>query len=79
MKHFQLVGGFCGFVLAFCSSISAGNEVAIALRDAAVGCLCGAILFRGFHSVLAWSVKNFAIERARARRVTEADKQIGAR
>jgi hypothetical protein len=67
MKHFQLVGGFCGFVLAFCGSLSAGNEVAIALRDGAIGCLAGALLFRGFHSVLAWSVQDFAMERARRR------------
>jgi len=67
MKHFQLIGGFCGFVLAFCSSISAGNEVAIALRDGAVGCICGALLFRAFHSVLSWSVKDFALERTRRR------------
>jgi len=73
MKYFQLVGGFFGFVLALFSSLSAGNEVAIALRDGAVGCLCGALLFRGFHSVLAWSVQDFAVERARRRE--EAEKQ----
>jgi len=67
MKHFQLVGGFCGFVLAVCGSLSAGNEVAIALRDGAVGCVCGAFLFRLFHSVLAWSVQDFAMERTRRR------------
>lgn len=67
MKYFQLIGGFCGFVLAFCSSLSAGNEIAIALRDGAVGCVCGAVLLRGFHSVLSWSVQDFAMERARRR------------
>jgi hypothetical protein len=67
MKYFQLIGGFCGFILAFASSLSTGNEIAIALRDGAVGCLCGAILLRGFHSVLAWSVRDLAMERARAR------------
>ena len=67
MKYFQLIGGFCGFVLAFASSLSTGNEVVIALRDGAVGCLCGALLLRGFHSVLAWSVQDFAMERNRRR------------
>ena len=76
MKYFQLVGGFCGFVLAFFSSISAGNEIAIALRDGAVGCLCGALLFRGFHAVLAWSVRDFATERAR-RNATPANPTEG--
>jgi len=67
MKYFQLIGGFCGFVLGLFGSLSAGNEVAIALRDAAVGCLCGALLFRGFHAVLAWTVRDFAMERTRRR------------
>ena len=67
MKYFQLIGGFSGFILAFGSSLSTGNEIAIALRDGAVGCLCGAILLRGCHSVLAWSVRDLAMERARAR------------
>jgi len=77
MKYFQLIGGFCGFVLALASSLSAGNEVAIALRDGAVGCLCGALLMRGFHTVLAWSVHDFAVERTRRR--DEAEKQMEAR
>jgi hypothetical protein len=67
MKYFQLIGGFSGFVLAFCSSLSTGNEIAIALRDGAVGCLIGALLLRGFHSVIAWSVRDLAMERARLR------------
>ena len=67
MKYFQLIGGFFGFVLAFVSSLSTGNEIAIALRDGAVGCLCGALLLRGFHSVIAWSVSDLAMERARRR------------
>jgi len=67
MKYFQLIGGFSGFVLAFCSSVSAGNEIAIGLRDGAIGCLCGALLLRGFHLVLAWSIRDLAMERARIR------------
>jgi hypothetical protein len=67
MKHFQLIGGFCGFVLAFGGSLCAGNEIAIALRDGSVGCICGALLLRGFHAVLAWSVQDFAMERTRHR------------
>jgi hypothetical protein len=73
MKHFQLTGGFCGFVLALCGSISAGNEVAIALRDGAIGCVCGALLLRGFHSVVTWSVTDFALERTRRREVHAGD------
>jgi hypothetical protein len=67
MKYFQLIGGFCGFVLAFGSSLSVGNEIAIGLRDGAVGCLCGALLLRGFHMAIAWSVRDLAMERARLR------------
>jgi hypothetical protein len=71
MKHFQLIGGFTGFLLAMCGSLSAGNEVAISLRDGAVGCLCGALLLRGFHAVLSWSVRDFAMERTRLRQERE--------
>ena len=67
MKHFQLIGGFIGFVLAFGGSLSAGNEIAIALRDGAIGCVAGALLLRGFHAVLSWSVQDFAMERSRRR------------
>jgi hypothetical protein len=70
MKYFQLIGGFCGFVLAMGSSLSAGNEIAIALRDGAVGCVCGAILLRTFHCVLAWSVQDFAAEKQRPKTMT---------
>jgi len=70
MKYFQLIGGFSGFVLAMGSSLCAGNEIAIALRDGAVGCVCGAILLRLFHLVLAWSVQNFAAEQQRPKTMT---------
>jgi hypothetical protein len=65
MKHFQLIGGFIGFVLAAASSLWAGNEIAIALRDGSVGCIAGAIMMRMFHHVVAWSVRDLAAERAR--------------
>lgn len=65
MKYFQLIGGLCGFILALASSISAGNEIAIAVRDGAIGCLCGALMLRGFHAVLAWSVRDFAAQNNR--------------
>jgi hypothetical protein len=67
MKYFQLIGGFAGFVLAFASSLSTGNEIAIALRDGAVGCVVGALLMRGFFAALVWSVRDVATERARIR------------
>lgn len=65
MKYFQLIGGFSGFLLAFGSSISAGNDVAAAVRDGAVGCVCGGLLMRGFHTVLVWSVKDHAAQASR--------------
>lgn len=65
MKYFQIVGGFGGFLLAFGTGIFAGNEIAIALRDGMLGCVFGALLLRGFHMVLAWSVRDFAEEKLR--------------
>jgi hypothetical protein len=58
MKFFLLLGGFVGFVLAFAASWNAGNSAAQALRDAAIGCLAGAILFRGLHVVFCITIRN---------------------
>ena len=72
MKYFQLIGGFSGFLLAFGGSIFAGNEVAIGLRDGALGCIVGAFLLRGFYAVLSWSVRDCAAEKLRNRDAVEA-------
>lgn len=58
MKFFLLLGGFLGFVLTFAASWNADNAPAQALCDAAIGCLAGALLFRGLHFVLMTTVRH---------------------
>ena len=52
MKFVFLTGGFLGFALAGFVGLSAGRDAGLVLRDAAIGCLVGALLFRWFWSVL---------------------------
>ncbi|MDD5350903.1 MAG: hypothetical protein PHQ12_11895 [Chthoniobacteraceae bacterium] len=67
MKFFLLIGGTCGFLLAFGAGLLAGNEIMIVLRDGAIGCMAGALLMRGFSAVYLMSIKELAAERAKAR------------
>jgi hypothetical protein len=68
MKFFLLTGGFLGFVFAYTASWNADNSAAQALRDAAIGCLAGATLFRGLHVVLMMTVRShIAAQMARQR------------
>jgi hypothetical protein len=66
MKFFILLGGSLGFLAAFSSALHAGSEIGFALRDGAIGCLCGALLLRGFHFVMMSCIRSLAVERARA-------------
>lgn len=52
MKFVFLAGGFVGFALAAVAGLGAGRDAAPVLRDAAIGCLVGALLFRWFWSVV---------------------------
>lgn len=52
MKFVFLAGGFVGFALAGATGLFAGRDAGLVLRDAAVGCLAGALLFRWFWSVV---------------------------
>ena len=74
MKYFLLLGGFCGFVLAFIASWHAGNAPGFALRDAAIGCLVGAFLWRGLHAVLMKSLRSHLAAQAA---LNEASPQVG--
>jgi divalent metal cation (Fe/Co/Zn/Cd) transporter len=69
MKFVFLTGGFVGFALAASSGLSAGREAGFVLRDAAVGCLVGALLFRWFWSVV---VKALAVTLERRRNEASA-------
>ena len=57
MKYFLVLGGFLGCSLAFASALAAGNGIDIALRNGAIGCLVGAVLLKGFYSVLLASIR----------------------
>ncbi len=67
MKFVFLTGGFVGFVLAALSGLAAGRDSALVLRDAAIGCFVGALLFRWF-----WSAVVNAVSETRERRRQEA-------
>ena len=60
MKFFLLSGGFLGFVLSYGASWNGGNAPAAVLRDAVIGCLAGALLFRGLHLVLMMTLRSHA-------------------
>jgi len=52
MKTLFLAGGFAGFALCALAGFLAGRAPDLILRDAAVGCLAGALLVRWFWQVL---------------------------
>lgn len=72
MKHFFLLGGFLGCFLAFSSALAAGNGIAPALRNGAIGCLAGAVLLKGFHFAMVSCVRSMAAEKEAARMSDEA-------
>lgn len=66
MRFFITMGGCTGFVLVLASSLHAGNAPAFALRDAGIGCLAGAFLFRTAHWAFFSSLQSHLRERAAA-------------
>jgi hypothetical protein len=66
MRFFITMGGCTGFVLVLASSLHAGNLPAFALRDAGIGCLAAAFLFRGAHWAFFTSLESHLRERAAA-------------
>ena len=72
MKFFLLIGGLSGFVLSFAASLHAGNAPAFALRDAALGCFGGAVLFRIFHFVVMGTIRSHMTDLA-AKAVAERE------
>jgi hypothetical protein len=66
MRFFITMGGCTGFVLVLASSLHAGNAPAFALRDAGIGCVVAALLFRGAHRAFFASLQSHLRERAAA-------------
>jgi hypothetical protein len=79
MKFFLLSGGFIGFVLSYTASWNADNAAAQVLRDGVIGCLAGAILFRGLHAMLMITLRSHMQQLARQTAVATAAKNAGAR
>ena len=52
MKFVFLIGGFAGLLVTGAASYASDHQADRILFDAAVGCLCGALLFRWFWTVL---------------------------
>ena len=68
MKYAFLTGGCLGFTLTTVTDLLAGRMPDLVLRDAAIGCLAGALLLRWFWATLA---KAFA-DTVNAKRAAEA-------
>ena len=66
MRFFLTIGGCTGFAISLLSSLHAGNGPADALRDAAIGCVAGAALFRAAHWAFLTSIHSHVRERAEA-------------
>lgn len=65
MRYFFLLGGFVGFALVLVASFYAGNRPALALRDAAIGCIVGGMLFRVLHAAFIAGLKARLLERGK--------------
>ncbi|MDD2765221.1 MAG: hypothetical protein PHE83_14755 [Opitutaceae bacterium] len=66
MKSLFLTGGFAGFFLCAATGLWAGRPPDLVLRDAALGCLTGALLVQWFWSVLLRGFQETLMARRRA-------------
>lgn len=66
MKFVVLSGGGCGFAAAGATGLAAGHSPDRILLDASLGCLAGALLFRGFWSVLLRGIRQAYLARRAA-------------
>lgn len=56
-QFFMLAGGAFGFAIPIIAGFNAGNEPSYTLRNAAIGCVLGAIVGRVLHHVVANCVR----------------------
>jgi len=66
MKTLFLIGGLAGFLICLATGLAAGRAVDAIVRDAAVGCLVGALLVRWFWMVLLRGFRETLTARRRA-------------
>ena len=79
MKALFLAGGFAGFALCTLAGFLAGRAPDLILRDAAIGCLAGALLVRWFWQVLLRGFQETLTVRRRAAEEAAAAAQESAR
>ena len=72
MRSIFLAGGFIGFSLSALAGVLADRASDLVLRDAAVGCLVGAFLFRWLWSVFV-RVLSEAVQAKRAAEAAAAE------
>lgn len=63
MKYFFRLGGAAGFAATAGASHLAGHSADRVLFDGAVGCLCGAILFRWFWNTVLRGLRETLLQR----------------
>ncbi|MBI5766932.1 MAG: hypothetical protein HZA93_04005 [Verrucomicrobia bacterium] len=63
MKFIFLLGGFAGFTLTTAASYFAGHAADRVFLDAAVGCLCGGLLFRWFWTTVVNGMREVILQR----------------
>lgn len=71
MRSIFLTGGFIGFLVPTVAGFFAGRTGDLVLRDAAVGALIGAFLFRWFWSVYITALSHTIRAKRAARRAAE--------
>lgn len=71
MKFYLLLGGTCGFLVAFSSGLVAGSELPLMLRNGALGCLAGALLMKGYYKIQMMCVRKLVLAKQKER--TEGD------
>jgi hypothetical protein len=76
MKFVVLSGGICGFVVAGATGLWAGHAGDRTLLDAALGCLAGGLLFRGFWAVLLGGIRQAYLARRAAAAASAPPKKI---
>lgn len=78
MRFMFLSGGFIGFVLVVITGFLADRALDLVLRDAAIGCLAGAFLFRWFWSIWVGAIVH-AVQTKRAALAAEEDAAAAAK
>lgn len=73
MKFFLLVGGVCGFLLAFISSLYAGKDLSVVIRNSAFWCLVGGLVMKLCYKLLATFIRNAAEARAKGAELQDSE------